>query len=262
VLISWYTGRIMNDSPSIIEASQQSFEHDAIERSFQAPVLVVFGAEWCAPCRVVGAVLEQRASQYDGKFFLVKVDIEMIPDIATRFGVRSIPAVVALKEGQVVDSFLGALPESAIRSFLDAMVSMPTEALAADLKKWQMTDPGSLNSPSTKRVTVFTAYRDGRELGIDSNGEALIRTFKIEAGSARAQVSASEEAVGLVEGKVLTWSAGATKLHWVCPKCGLQQWGDWTPDVPNPCLWYSNCPCIDKWLIHWEVGDTPTQCLD
>jgi hypothetical protein len=107
---------------------------------------------------------------------------------------------------------------------------------------------------TTRLITAFTAFHGGREKGIDLDRDTLVRDFKIKADSTRWQVKASEEFVGVVEGKLFKWweeagHPGGTKLHWVCPGCGREDWGDWTPGVSNPCLWYSNCPCIGKWLI-------------
>jgi hypothetical protein len=115
---------------------------------------------------------------------------------------------------------------------------------------------------STRFITVFIAFRDGREKGIDIDCDALARSFKIRANSTRWQVRTSEEAVGVIEGKLFKWweepgNPGGTKLHWVCPRCGREDWGDWTPEVSNPCLWYSNCSCIGKWLIHWSGKAQP-----
>ena len=108
---------------------------------------------------------------------------------------------------------------------------------------------------ATKLVTVFTLFRNGHEKGINLERDALIHEHRIRENSARTQVRISEEVVGVVEGKLFKWceqpgNPGGTKLHWVCPRCEREDWGDWTPNVPNPCLWYSNCPCIGKWLIH------------
>jgi putative thioredoxin len=130
-----------NDSPTTIEATPETFERDAIERSREVPVLVDFWAEWCAPCRQLGPVLEKLAGEYEGKFVLVKADTEALPDVATSFGVRSIPAVFALKDGQVVDGFVGAQPESVIRAFIDRLMPTPAEALVAEAAKLESTEP-------------------------------------------------------------------------------------------------------------------------
>ena len=109
----------------------------------------------------------------------------------------------------------------------------------------------------TKIITIFVAFRDGREQGIDLDRDALVHDFNIRDGSTRAHVRAAEEAVGVIEGELFAWweeagNPGGMKLHWVCPQCGLEQWGDWTSKEPNPCLWYSDCRCIGKRLIYWH----------
>lgn len=116
---------------------------------------------------------------------------------------------------------------------------------------------------ATQVIMVFVAFRDGREKGIDLEREALVRDHKIKDGSPRAFIRATEEAVGVIKGELFRWwqepgNPGGIKLHWVCPRCGLEQWGDWRPEVPNPCLWYSDCRCIDKWLIHWTGAISAT----
>src|SRR4051812_21469536 len=130
-----------NDSPTSIEATPETFERDVIERSREVPVLVDFWAEWCAPCRQLGPILERLADEYGGKFLLVKADTERLPEIASSFGVRSIPAVFALKDGHVVDSFVGAQPESAIRSFIDRLMPAPHERLVAEARGLEASDP-------------------------------------------------------------------------------------------------------------------------
>ncbi len=143
-----------NDSPTTIEATPETFERDAIERSREVPVLVDFWAEWCAPCRQLGPVLEKLAGEYDGKFVLVKADTEGLPDVATRFGVRSIPAVFALKDGQVVDSFVGAQPESVIRAFIDRLLPTPAEELVAEATKLESTDPEAAGSRYREAIAL------------------------------------------------------------------------------------------------------------
>lgn len=244
------------------------FERDAIERSHEVPILVDFWAEWCTPCRLLGPVLERLAGEYEGKFLVVKADIERMPDVAASFGVRSIPSVFALKDGQVIDGFIGAQSESIIRAFIDRLLTTPAEAQVAKVEKLEASAPDSINKAyytpgiPTKTITVLKVFRNGREKGMGLDRDALVRDFRLKKGSSRAYIESSEEVVGIVEGEILKWweepgSSGGTKLHWVCPQCGLQQWGDWTVEVPNPCLWYSDCPCIDKWLVHWGIGPSP-----
>lgn len=113
-------------NPHVIEANAENFEREVVERSRQIPVLVDFWADWCAPCRMLGPLLEKLAEEYDGRFLLAKVDTERDPELAAAFGVRGIPAVFGLRDGRVVDQFAGVQSEAVIRRFLDTL--MPTEA--------------------------------------------------------------------------------------------------------------------------------------
>ena len=97
-------------SPWIVETSDSNFPQDVFERSHVRPVVVDFWAEWCQPCRILGPVLQQLAVEYDGQFVLVKANTEAAPRAAAELGVQSIPAVYGLRDGRIVDGFLGALP--------------------------------------------------------------------------------------------------------------------------------------------------------
>jgi putative thioredoxin len=94
------------------------FSADVIERSFSVPVVVDFWAEWCAPCRMLGPVLEALAARSDGAWELRKLNTEDFPDIAEQYGIRSIPAVKLFVDGRVQDEFSGALPEQAVEQWL------------------------------------------------------------------------------------------------------------------------------------------------
>jgi len=76
------------------------------------PVLVDFWAEWCAPCRALGPVIESLSAEYDGKVKVAKVDVDSNPQIAMQFGIRSIPTVILFDKGQIVDSYIGVRPKS------------------------------------------------------------------------------------------------------------------------------------------------------
>ena len=97
----------------------KDFQQDVLETSFQQPVLVDFWAEWCGPCRTLGPILEQLAVENNGKWSLVKVNTEIHQETATYFQIRSIPAVKLFIDGEVVNEFTGALPESSIRQWLE-----------------------------------------------------------------------------------------------------------------------------------------------
>ncbi|ABB24091.1 thioredoxin [Pelodictyon luteolum] len=101
------------------------FQRDVIDRSYDLPVLVDFWAEWCAPCRMLAPVLEKLAERHIGGWVLVKVNTEEYPDIASRYQIRGIPAVMLFSGGEVRDSFTGALAEHQIEEWLQKAVPGP-----------------------------------------------------------------------------------------------------------------------------------------
>jgi putative thioredoxin len=111
----------------MIDTTQESFTRDVIDASHELPVVVDFWAPWCGPCRVVGPMLEKLERDYGGRFRLVKVDSDKNPDLSAQFGVRSIPYVVAFVDGEPANAFVGALPESQLRAFIDKVIPDPSE---------------------------------------------------------------------------------------------------------------------------------------
>jgi putative thioredoxin len=109
-----------------LDVTDATFEQDVIERSATTPVIVDLWAPWCGPCRTLGPIIEKVVDATDGKVVLVKVNTDENPGIAQAFQVQSIPAVYALKDGEVVDGFVGAYPEHVIQQFVDAL--LPSEA--------------------------------------------------------------------------------------------------------------------------------------
>lgn len=101
------------------DVSLQDFQTQVLEAAMQVPVVVDFWAPWCEPCKVLKPLLEKLAEEYKGRFLLAKVNSDENPELAQHFGVRSIPSVKVLYQGQLVDEFNGALPEGQIRAFLD-----------------------------------------------------------------------------------------------------------------------------------------------
>jgi putative thioredoxin len=109
-------------SPNIFDVDQENFEAEVLQASLKTPVLVDFWATWCGPCKSLGPLLEKLAGEFNGAFRLGKVDVDKNQELAGMFGIRSIPTVMLVKDGQIVDGFAGALPEGQLREFLSRHV--------------------------------------------------------------------------------------------------------------------------------------------
>ncbi|HEY1360631.1 MAG TPA: thioredoxin [Xanthobacteraceae bacterium] len=123
------TGGLVKDTTT------QGFIKDVIEESRRQPVLVDFWAEWCGPCKQLGPVLEKVVKAAKGKVKLVKMDIDKHPSIPGQLGIQSIPAVFAFVNGQPIDGFLGALPESQVTAFIERITKDRLGAEEKDLLK-------------------------------------------------------------------------------------------------------------------------------
>ena len=111
-----------------MDTTLATFEKDVIEGSTHAPVLIDFWAPWCGPCKTLGPMLEKLEAEYEGKWKLVKVNVDENQELAGHFQVRSIPHVIAFADGRPVDQFVGVLPEGQLREFLDRLVPDSAEA--------------------------------------------------------------------------------------------------------------------------------------
>ena len=118
------------DVTETMDVTENNFEAAVLDRSHSLPVVVDFWAEWCAPCRQLGPVLEREASKRSGKLELVKLDVDANPTVSRSYGIQGIPAVKAFRNGRVVAEFVGAQPSAAVERFLDSLLPSEAELLA------------------------------------------------------------------------------------------------------------------------------------
>jgi putative thioredoxin len=140
----------------VIEVTDATFNTDVVARSQSAPVIVDLWAEWCEPCKQLGPVLERLANEAAGDWVLAKVDVDANPQLSAALQVQSIPMVVAVIGGQLVDGFLGALPETQVRQWIGQILQIADQ----------------LGMPARVRVTG-PEDADGADAGLDDEGEAL-----------------------------------------------------------------------------------------
>ncbi len=114
-----------------MDVTDATFQTAVIDRSRTLPVVVDFWAEWCGPCRQLGPVLERSVAARAGKVELAKIDVDANPAVSRTFGIQSIPAVKAFRDGSVAAEFVGAQPPAAVESFLDSLLPSETDGLVA-----------------------------------------------------------------------------------------------------------------------------------
>src|SRR6201995_4552612 len=108
---------------AVIDVTEETFNSDVVERSRTTPVIIDLWAEWCGPCKQLSPVLEKLAGEADGQWVLAKVDVDANQRLAQALQVQSIPMVVAVIGGQLVDGFLGALPEAQVKQWISQVVA-------------------------------------------------------------------------------------------------------------------------------------------
>ena len=180
-------------SEHVLEVNLDNFQEAVVGLSRKVLVLVDFWAPWCAPCRALGPVLEKLAEEMGGAFVLAKVNSDENADLSRQYQVRGIPAVKAFKDGKVVDEFTGALPESAVRRFIEKNLPLPGDDLrvqaldaiaqgkAAEaealLEQAISIHPG--NDPA-RLALAHLAIQQGRHADAQAQVDAMSPTFQME----------------------------------------------------------------------------------
>ena len=107
--------------PEPIEVTEDNWDDEVLNA--EVPVLVDFWAEWCGPCKMIAPAVHELALEYDGQLNVGKLDVDSSPNIATKYGIRSIPALIFFKGGQPVHQIVGARPKSALKSEIDKVLA-------------------------------------------------------------------------------------------------------------------------------------------
>jgi putative thioredoxin len=159
------------------DITDASFQTDVMDRSMTVPVVVDLWAEWCGPCKQLGPILEKVVADTGGKVELAKVDVDANPGVAQAFRVQSIPAVYAVKDGKVVDGFLGAQPEWQVKEFVDKL--LPTEEQTEAARLLAAGDEASLRAalelePADEQVICALAEL----LAADARGDEALQLLE------------------------------------------------------------------------------------
>ena len=176
-----------------IDVTDATFGTEVMERSSQVPVVVDLWAEWCGPCRTLGPILEKVVGETEGKVVLAKVDVDSNPSVSRAFQVQGIPAVFALKDGKVVDGFVGAQPEANVRQFVEALLPSDTEQRLESII--EAGDEASLRSvlddePGNERAIVALAELLAERRGDGDVDEALALLERIPESADTRRVAA------------------------------------------------------------------------
>ncbi|MEO1854979.1 co-chaperone YbbN [Chromohalobacter sp.] len=161
-------------SQFIVDVDMSNFQQVVLEGSMQGPVLLDSWAPWCEPCKNLMPVLEKLAREYGGAFTLAKLNIEDNQEIATQLGIRSVPDVKLIVQGQLYDQFQGALPESQIREWLSQYLKAPEAAEATPEEKAQQAlEAGDATTARGIYETLVREWPDHHDYQVDLAGALL-----------------------------------------------------------------------------------------
>jgi putative thioredoxin len=118
---------------TVIDVTDATFQSDVLDKSTEVPVVIDLWAPWCGPCKTLGPILEKVIGETNGKVVLAKVNVDENPGLHQAFKVQSIPAVYAMKDGAVVDGFMGSYPERAVREFVESLIPTEEQNAVAEL---------------------------------------------------------------------------------------------------------------------------------
>ncbi|HWV39764.1 MAG TPA: tetratricopeptide repeat protein [Vulgatibacter sp.] len=172
--------------PAIMDVDETTFEPEVVAESRDRPVVVDFWAPWCGPCRVLGPMLERLATEHEGAFRLAKVNADENPGLAADFQVRGIPALRAIRNGRVIDELTGAVPEPALRAWLERFVPGPADALV---------DEGDEHRRAGRAPQARAAYERALELR-PRHARALLALAEVEAEAG--EVDAAERHLDMI----------------------------------------------------------------
>jgi putative thioredoxin len=151
----------------VIDVTEETFNTDVVERSRTTPVIIDLWAEWCGPCKQLSPVLEKLANEAAGQWILAKVDVDANPQLSAALQVQSIPMVVAVLGGQLVDGFLGAMPESQVKQWISQVLAV------ADKMGIQLAGPALADDLDTDTDDATDAAADGARAPGDPAGRGM-----------------------------------------------------------------------------------------
>lgn len=171
-----------SENTYVFDVTTANFEDAVIRASLTTPILVDFWASWCEPCKALSPLLDKLAAEYNGAFALAKVDVDAEQQIAAMFGIRSIPTVMLVKDGQVLDGFAGALPEGQLREFLGRHLQ-PLDAVEGDLEPAAEAEVETPEGAINRLQQAIAAEPDAASLKLDL-AVALMHAGRTDAAAA------------------------------------------------------------------------------